>query len=529
MRNYEHAFETLVSRGTPIGATALLERIENQSPDVGHLSEPRRQWSGLAVAAVAFAAVLAFGGLWALMARQGDDLARTVDEFGVEWIELRKENALIMSLAAGPGGLVQLDMGQAFGLEFSPDGKDWSKIELPGIDRLSYVSDLVASEDVWLALVTAGDTGEPAGAYVSSDGQTWSSVVLPSDLRDTISDVVSSGSGFLAIGRDFFGAGTTLWWSTDGRQWSLTDSLPPTDIGDAFVWATSAGIALTPSAHGPNPILPIYHTVDGTTWVEGSLRLPTEFDSTSHRWLLSIVEYAGGQWIAIGEVESTGARPHSHVWTSSDGIEWLSQGVPGFDEVEDRALSLRSQSAVIGNLLVVFPNALGVVEGEDGYLRGVGSSAPTGEIWATEDGVSWFRVLETDRDILGVGGMATNTGVLVGVWHGRLRSRQGIAPAPVETTTSPVVPPQELDPVGLELQDEILADGTVTENELQRALEGWKTCMEERGLVHVFFKIEVQGGWSSEYGSPDEYAGEAEDAACRASYVNRVETALFSQ
>ena len=52
------------------------------------------------------------------------------------------------------------------------------------------------------------------------------------------------------------------------------------------------------------------------------------------------------------------------------------------------------------------------------------------------------------------------------------------------------VPPQELDPAGLELQAEILADDKVTREEYEQALEGWKDCMENHGMVDVSFEIE---------------------------------------
>jgi len=95
----------------------------------------------------------------------------------------------------------------------------------------------------------------------------------------------------------------------------------------------------------------------------------------------------------------------------------------------------------------------------------------------------------------------------------------------VVTTAAPV-PQQELDPAGLELQSEILADGKVTREEYEQAYQGWKTCMEERGLLSATFEIQPTGGAATEYGSPDPNAGEAEDAACRASYVDRVDEAL---
>jgi hypothetical protein len=44
----------------------------------------------------------------------------------------------------------------------------------------------------------------------------------------------------------------------------------------------------------------------------------------------------------------------------------------------------------------------------------------------------------------------------------------------------------------------------------------------------VSFEIDPQQGWTGGYGSlsPDPSAGEAEDAACRQSYLNQVEDAL---
>ncbi len=247
MTRYEDAFETLVARGDPIGATALLERVERDVSDVAHLARPpRRQWSGVMVAAVVFASVLVLGAAWALILRQGDDPVGEVDDFGVEWIRLSNNEGRLLSVTAGPGGFIRSSFsGTGRGLEFSSDGRSWSAVDLPGLTSRGFFALPQASTSTWM--IPAGEDAS-ASAWVSVDGQEWTAVVWPSGLDGKVSHIVASGGGFLAVSTDVFGAGTTVWWSADGETWIERHVEFPGDPLRDSIWGTAAGLVWTPGS-----------------------------------------------------------------------------------------------------------------------------------------------------------------------------------------------------------------------------------------------------------------------------------------
>ena len=522
MSRYKETFERLATRGRPVGATALLDRVESKLSVPVHIMEapPRRRFPGFVVAAIAFGVVLAIGLVWTFFTAPSTDIAAEPDESGIEWIGLDLSQGFL-SVTAGPGGFIRSPFMVALGgptLEFSPDGRTWTEVEMPGLIARSGVQTVATTSDSWLVILNDGKRAE---AWVSTNGVAWTGVMWPDDLDETVSQVIGSGGGFLAVSRAPFGAGTTLWWSTDGTRWSRLDGTIPGDPDRTVLWGTAAGVVWYPFESDRGSVAPIYHSVDGTTWIEGSIELPAEFTESPIRWDLSAIEYVDGGWIALGAISRTAADPVIYVWTSQDGVEWTPRGIPEFGRVENRAVIV-FRYAVVADRLVVAPTVVPVSEAEDGLVTASGAHTSTGDLWATEDGVSWNRVLHTDMEIESLAGRATDDRATIGVWVGRPRTET----QQTVLTTAPTVQPQELDPAGLDLQEEILADGDVTREEFERALEGWKACMEERGLVEVTFEIDEQGGLSRSYGSPDPNAGEAEDAACLHSYVNQVADAL---
>jgi hypothetical protein len=94
-----------------------------------------------------------------------------------------------------------------------------------------------------------------------------------------------------------------------------------------------------------------------------------------------------------------------------------------------------------------------------------------------------------------------------------------------EATVTTIAVPTELEPAGVELQHEILADDKVTRDEFVRAVSLMAACMIDRGLTGVTWSVDADGGgWSSEYASPTGNAAEAEtiEIICFYSYIDRV-------
>lgn len=176
--------------------------------------------------------------------------------------------------------------------------------------------------------VVVGDSSdfEEAGppVYWSDDAAQWQAP-LPGGVPDSqnLTDVIATGSGFLAVGVD--ARGPAAWRSVDGQMWvrsrvdaparGSTDALwgiTSTRLG-YFAWGFSGGHA------------GLWRSPDGTAWAQaGDQRV---FD-LPHTESICAVHEASGGLTAPGVVAPRGSREgQSVVWSSTDGSEWvLSQG-----------------------------------------------------------------------------------------------------------------------------------------------------------------------------------------------------------
>ena len=86
-----------------------------------------------------------------------------------------------------------------------------------------------------------------------------------------------------------------------------------------------------------------------------------------------------------------------------------------------------------------------------------------------------------------------------------------------------VAAPNELEQVGVDLQETILADGVVTRDELVQAVAAMATCLEDHGLTGVTWSVDDDGNsWEYEYESDDSDAERAISNLCFFSYVDRL-------
>ena len=109
-------------------------------------------------------------------------------------------------------------------------------------------------------------------------------------------------------------------------------------------------------------------------------------------------------------------------------------------------------------------------------------------------------------------------------WERLFRGEDDSAEA-VVTTTMPI--PSQLEPGGVELQNEILADGNVSREEFTRAIAGNAECMTTHGVTGVTWSVDDDGiGWSMEYDSPSADTHRTTESLCYYSYVDRVLDAL---
>ena len=101
----------------------------------------------------------------------------------------------------------------------------------------------------------------------------------------------------------------------------------------------------------------------------------------------------------------------------------------------------------------------------------------------------------------------------------------------VVVTTMPI--PSQLEPGGVELQDEILADGNVSREEFTRTIAGMAECMTAHGVTGVTWSLIDElypggriGSWSMGYDEPSADLNKTTESLCYYSYVDRVANAL---
>ena len=107
----------------------------------------------------------------------------------------------------------------------------------------------------------------------------------------------------------------------------------------------------------------------------------------------------------------------------------------------------------------------------------------------------------------------------IGSSCGRGESRFGDDEA--ATTTAPV--PDQLEQAGIDLRNAILADGVVSGDEFQQAVEAAAGCLEDHGLRDVRWNAYGDLGWShADDSSETEAAEEAIYNLCYYSYLDRL-------
>lgn len=102
-----------------------------------------------------------------------------------------------------------------------------------------------------------------------------------------------------------------------------------------------------------------------------------------------------------------------------------------------------------------------------------------------------------------------------------------IEPALVDPADITVPPVVDANP----LQDEILADGSVTPEEMEQALNAVVGCVESQGFDAVLKEFDPEGGWSFEVGHPTATSDAAGDALtrCERAFLSEIELPFSQQ
>jgi len=527
---YEEAFEWMAQRGQPAGAAVVVQRVRAELADaagtelvtlVGQREDHERGarfgylLSGPVVAAWVFLVVVAVGAVFWAVRGNGTDVVQP-DAAGVTWAPATGERTGRL-LTAGPGGFVRADFGIPV-VHFSVDGAAWEDIELPEADGFVVSQALVSTDAGWL--VVAVDTGDATIAWTSADGRSWTKIELPDELQRNHVDVVSGTSGYLALTRVEFGAtADQLWWSTDGVIWGLLapsglpETMPDTIEGHAsgFIgWDSASAVPIGDS-------LTVYTSVDGVDWVSGQLTVDGDRYSSFVEWQLFASETAGDVWLVTGAARVTETEAVTLAWTSSNGTSWNQQPTPAFDGEDNLANNLLILLST-GSDFVALVGESELAVYEDGF-RYSQSSTGSAQVWLSRNGTDWTPGQRFEKGVTDAA-IALIDGEPVGLWYPSPPAL-GTAPVPTSVTSPPV---EDLDERGVALQDEILSDGTVTQEELESAVAGMAACMESHGLTDVTWSVDPDGkGWSSGYAETfgDDADQEISDY-CFFSYVDRL-------
>jgi hypothetical protein len=234
-----------------------------------------------------------------------------------------------------------------------------------------------------------------------------------------------------------FGATTTFndyshgagWRWTDGQAWEAIQSTSEFFAGEVIA-VTASDEALLASTvtfgGGPRGTLDTWRWTPATSWVRTSL---------SSDILVDAVTWADGTFLAYGSSVAAASGAQPSMWTSADGLDWTSVGLPeglsdvcamtsigargflAFGRAGDRIAAWTStdgatwvESTVehadasgITDDTLSLPEACSVVAADGGLVAVM--QVDDAQIWTSRDGVSWE--FQEELEVSGVRVLAT--------------------------------------------------------------------------------------------------------------------------
>jgi len=520
MSRYQDTFAALAGRGDVAGATAIVDRVRHQLEGSQTIISPpraRRRLTGPVLTAAVFAVMLAVVGAgWAL--RIAGDHAG--DATGTTWVTAgtTAANERFFAIAGGSGGFVADTLRPV--IRFSADGITWEEVDLSEMTGAWTPERLLSGTGGW-ALVGL-DIDHRAMILTSPDGQEWTKGAFPDVLSRSLASVAVGAGSYLAwTAAPFADSTAELWWSDNAASWQrvdpavFADGLPDSIVGHGRGYvAWSGDLALDGGAP-----YPIYTSGDGVTWRETQLEIDPDLAAVVTSWEPALAQTVGDRWIILGIGHGPEIEPTTLVWTSADGVSWQAQPTPTFD-VEDGLANQVGWLLPAGENLIAIVSDAALVEGEDG-VRTAHWDEGSARAWATSDGVIWIAGERFEPSVRRAT-IAIVDGSAIGWWEPG--NRPQFVSAPVTTVTTP--PESELDPAGIALQDEILADGEVTRAEFESAVAAMAQCLTDHGLEDVHWSVDDDGGFGFGHRSEDDEAESLIGNYCEASYVDRLSAAL---
>jgi hypothetical protein len=294
----------------------------------------------------------------------------------------------------------------------------WSEVEFDG-----YIADIIGDGARFVAV---GSGGSGASAWSSTDGSGWEEHDVPkqsfgelpdgSEFRAGMGTLVRLGDtmySFGATGRFNDASHGAGWRWTDGQAWEAIQSASEFFAGEVIA-VTASDEALLASTvtfgGGPRGTLATWRWTPTTSWARASL---------SSDIIVGALAWAGGRFVAAGSSVAAASAAQPSMWTSADGSDWTSVGLPedladvcaltsigargflAFGRASDRvaawtsadgatwvesAMELADVSGITDDDLSL-PVACSVVAADDGLVAVV--LVDDALIWTSRDGVSW--------------------------------------------------------------------------------------------------------------------------------------------
>ena len=231
---------------------------------------------------------------------------------------------------------------------------------------LTQLSLVLAAASLLFATHACAQAGAPSGPGPQSD-RSWEQVTDEAAFspRDTAEDVVFGGKMWISNGYYHGGVLTRdLWHSTDGVAWTRVSEATPYDgysemvVYDGKMWAVKGSV---------------WQSNDGLSWTR--VLEETPFGARGYG---ELVVHRGEMW-QLGS--------GNDVWHSADGVDWTAA-------TTDAPYGARAASAV-----VVYKDKLWLIGGRvpkanDPPEKGYPEYTTFNDVWCSEDGLTWTRVLE---------------------------------------------------------------------------------------------------------------------------------------
>jgi hypothetical protein len=216
----------------------------------------------------------------------------------------------------------------------SPDGRNWSRVDLAGQFGGKAVGSVSAGPKGYMAISVSSDSAvaEPL-VWLSANGRTWRSSPFPAAafLNAYLASSLVLSNGYLVAGRigsvAGYGSGSyplttpQLWWSADGISWTQLPmpGLKAAPEAEAAVTRISDGRFIAHVVNWDGPVPPdgptqLWASSDGVTWSAAGPGFPAP----------AVILSDGHQ-----ALEPTTTDAGVTVATSTDGLAWTQRVVDG--------------------------------------------------------------------------------------------------------------------------------------------------------------------------------------------------------